>query len=159
MRTLEHPIAPTGSSRRAADRWTSQPREIERLPLQPWQDNRTLRRSEPSTEGIYVLRRRYLRPEHEVEQTFRVLADDWEAATMLIASPRIAVVHESYQKIIGLGLQCVPALLRRLAETRRNYFWALGAITHAAPAQGITNVPDAVAAWQQWGRDNGYLDD
>jgi hypothetical protein len=150
MRTFEHQIV--GS-------WTAQSQEIERLPRQPWEDNRTLRRPETSVEGIYVLRRRYLRPEHEVEVTFRRLADDWEAATMLIASPRAAVGHESYLKIIGLGLQCVPMLLRRLAETRRNYFSALGAITHAQPAEGITTVPEAVEAWQQWGRDNGYLDD
>lgn len=128
---------------------------IEVLPLGPWGQVGT---EVEAKGGIYVLRRRYLRPERDVEATFRELAGVWERETLLVSSPTEAATHDSYQKIIGLGLQCVPLLLDRLRASRRNYFWALDAITHQNPAGTSECVGDAIDAWTAWGRDNGYLD-
>ncbi len=128
---------------------------IEILPLSPWGQ---VGSEVEAKGGIYVLRRRYLRPERDVEATFNKLASAWERETLLVSSPTEAAMHDSYQQIIGLGLQCVPLLLERLRESRRNYFWALDAITHQNPADDAESVGGAIDAWTAWGRDNGYLD-
>jgi hypothetical protein len=150
MKTLERgaKFAWPGSEPSATD-------SIEMLPLNPWGQ---VGAEVEAKGGIYVLRRRYLRPERDVEATFKQLASVWERETLLVSSPTEAATRDSYQKIIGLGLQCVPLLLERLRESRRNYFWALDAITHQNPAEHAESVGEAIDAWMEWGRDNGYID-
>jgi len=148
MKTLEPRTSPQW-------RWPESSASIEFLPTTTWDPH------VPGTEakgGIYVLRRRYLRSEREVEETFERLAASWERDTLLVSSPSEAAMHDSYQKIIGLGLQVVPLLLQRLRDTRRNYFWALNAITHRDPAERSETVGEAIDAWLAWGSDNGYID-
>lgn len=142
----------------SASTWTQPMREseIEHLPLEPWDPD--ARVPSAAAGGIYVLRRRYLRTSEQVAAVFAELADQWEQETFLIASPREAAMHPAYQRIIGLGLQAVPLLLHRLRETRRGWFWALAAITHENPADGLDSVGRAIDAWMDWGTTNGYLE-
>ena len=128
------------------------PQEVEILPLAP-NDRSWVR---PSPAAIYVLRRPYLRPEHEVRERFDTLTQEWEREAFHVASPTQAAMHPAYQRIIGLGLQAVPLLLDSLRSTKRSWFWALAAITHENPAQGLESASEATSAWLAWGQEQGY---
>jgi hypothetical protein len=95
-----------------------------------------------------------------VERKFVRLRNEWKAQRGHHASSAKLAMHPAYQKIIGMGPDVVPLLLRELASEREPdaWFWALRAITEANP------VPDeargdgrAMAlAWLEWGKDQGY---
>ncbi|MDQ2810067.1 MAG: hypothetical protein M3Z04_24585 [Chloroflexota bacterium] len=95
--------------------------------------------------------------EHELAETFRVLAHEWRWQTGMLSSAQTRVMHPAYQRIIGLGPAVVPLILRELAERPDHWFWALHAITEEDIAPNNTNLAEVCTAWLQWGKDRGYL--
>ena len=70
-------------------------------------------------------------------------------------------MHPAYQKIIGMGEPAVPLILKDLAENGPDdWFWALTAIADDNPiTEDIAGDMNAMtAAWLQWGRKRGYLE-
>ena len=57
------------------------------------------------------------------------LAATWKADTMFESSESALSSHPSYQRIIGLGPEAVPLLLRSLRASPDHWFAALSAIT------------------------------
>jgi hypothetical protein len=100
-------------------------------------------------------------PADTVEQRFRRLAAAWSEVAP--SHPRHPV-HSSdpvYQEIVDLGPAVVPFLRRALAESPRDWFWALHVITGADPSTpeergSFTGMREA---WFRWGREQGYLPD
>lgn len=96
-----------------------------------------------------LLRRRPLNP---LELRFNALKEKWQAESAFLSSPAEMAMLDSYQKIIGLGPQVVPFLIRELSREPDFWFWALRAITGANPvpqeAQG--NVDEMTKCWLSW---------
>ena len=98
-------------------------------------------------------------PPQRLSTLFRQLADRWRSETRYLSSPTAIATHPAYQRIIGLGPQVIPHILGEMAAAPGQWFWALLALTGENP------VPDAdrgdvtamTAAWQEWGRANGWI--
>lgn len=88
---------------------------------------------------------------------FEELADRWETETAFESVVSRKAMHPAYQRIIGMGDQAVPLILKRLQRMPRQWFWALTAITGEDPALGETTLDGASAAWLTWGRERGLV--
>jgi hypothetical protein len=68
------------------------------------------------------------------------------------------VMQESYQRIIGMGPDAVPFLLRELERKPGHWFWALYAITgiNPIPPESEGNLKGMAKAWINWGKQQGY---
>jgi hypothetical protein len=94
-----------------------------------------------------------------LEVLFENLADEWEEETAFESVVTRKAMHPAYQRIIGIGDEAVPLILRRLRRAPHQWFWALTAITGEDPAQGTTSADDAADAWLDWGRARGLVVD
>jgi len=94
-----------------------------------------------------------------VEQRFHQLAEQWEQETGSLSSQTKKIMNRHYQAIVGMGPQIIPALLRDIQDNRRDWFWALSAITQENPINRADagNVDKMAAAWVTWGRKKGIL--
>lgn len=95
---------------------------------------------------------------HSPERKFIRLRDEWKSQRGHESSTVKLLMHPAYQKIIGMGSDAVPFLLRELEGEPDLWFWALYAITEQDPvAEGDRGDGEAMAqAWLTWGRDRGY---
>jgi hypothetical protein len=94
-----------------------------------------------------------------LREEFRRLADKWRRDTKFYSSVSDMVLDPSYQQIIGKGPAIVPSILRELKKGSDHWYWALGIITQANPAE---NAPegdiDAICrAWMDWGIRRGLV--
>lgn len=89
---------------------------------------------------------------------FDALADQWHDETGLLSSPMQIAMHPAYQRIIGLGERVVPFILSDLRTRGGQWYWALRALTGAAPVppDAAGNIRVAKAAWLAWGAAHGY---
>ena len=87
------------------------------------------------------------------------LAEQWRRETAHVSSTSDLTGHPAYQRIIGMGRDALPFLLRQLEAHPEHWFPALEAIT------GIDPVPEAdrgrmrrmAEAWTAWGREQGHI--
>jgi hypothetical protein len=94
----------------------------------------------------------------EAEQKFVRLRDEWRSKRGHHSDTASLVMHDAYQRIIGMGHAAIPFLLRELAERPDRWFWALRAITEQdpVPQEDRGNGKVMARAWLQWGREHGY---
>lgn len=90
-------------------------------------------------------------------ELFRELAEKWREETKMLSSVEDIVVHPCYQRIIGLGREVLPYLIRELESRPRHWFWALRAITGTdpVPPEHRGRVPEMARAWIAWARRQG----
>jgi len=81
----------------------------------------------------------------------------WRRETKHYSSVMSMVTHPSYLRIIGMGRQILPLLLRELESRPDHWLVALNAITGEDPASAECTFQQAIGAWLQWGRKRGYL--
>ena len=83
----------------------------------------------------------------------------WRDETAFTSSVSDIVLHASYQRIIGLGGEVVPLILRELDKSPRFWFWALEAITGENPVPKSENgqVRQMTKRWIDWGRAKGMI--
>jgi len=95
----------------------------------------------------------------DISEEFQLLADEWIRASEFLSSPTQIAMLWPYQRIIGLGKDAVPLILRELAKEPRPWFWALRAITGEDPVEDCDrgNVRRMAEVWRQWGKDHGYV--
>ena len=69
------------------------------------------------------------------------------------------VLHPAYQKIIGLGQQAIPLILKELEKEPRLWFWALRMLTRTDPVSEniLGDLKAMQKAWLDWGRVNEFL--
>jgi hypothetical protein len=95
----------------------------------------------------------------ENEEKFNTLVTRWknETRTSLLMTQKCT--DPSYQRIIGMGQQIIPLLLKKVSEpSGEDWVWALSAITDENPVKlehrGI--IDKIIEDWIKWGRSQGY---
>ena len=93
-----------------------------------------------------------------IESDFYRLAQQWERERPHGADVSGMVMHPSYQRIIGMGPDVVPLLLKELERKPGHWFWALYAITGVDPVlpENQGNLKEMAKAWIDWGKKQGY---
>lgn len=93
------------------------------------------------------------------ENAFRELANRWRNETSVFSSVTKMAMHAAYQRIIGMGPQAVPLILRELEREPDHWFWALTAITgeDPVPAADAGDVGKMAQAWLRFGRERGWI--
>ena len=94
-----------------------------------------------------------------LEAEFRELADQWRSEVMFLSSTTARIGHPAYQRIIQMGPEVIPFLLRELAERGGHWFTALERITGYDPVNPADsgNVPRMARAWIEWGKREGHI--
>lgn len=92
------------------------------------------------------------------EHRFNQLAQQWKADTALLSDLSKKSMHPDYQRIIGMGQDALPFLLKELERHPSHWFWALRAITGANPVKSGNRgrIKQMAQDWLAWGRDHGY---
>lgn len=93
-----------------------------------------------------------------LEAAFATLADQWRRETAMYSSIQKKVEHLAYQKIIAMGEDAVPLILRELEARPAYWFAALKAITKASPTGIGSGLKQATTTWLRWGKKQGYID-
>lgn len=104
-------------------------------------------------------RHRVLVHRDHAEAKFKELKARWVEDTFFTSSVVDRVLHPGYQKIIGMGPQILPTLLRDLASEDSDWFWALEHISgeNPVPQEEWGDRARMIHRWQTWGADRGYL--
>jgi hypothetical protein len=97
------------------------------------------------------------RSSRDVGELFHSYASEWRADTMFESNLDKKILHSSYQKIIGLGPEALPFILRDLINNGGHWFWALAAIAGEDKAEGSATVDEAVELWKAWGIEMGLM--
>ena len=86
--------------------------------------------------------------------TFVAHAERWRKETAIFSSVSDIVLNPSYQRIIGMGPDVVPLILRDLEKTNDHWFWALEAITGQNPIteDDRGRVKQMAKRWLEWGK-------
>jgi hypothetical protein len=94
----------------------------------------------------------------QIEKTFFELANQWRRETNHMSIMSDIILHPAYQRIIGMGLDVVPLILRELSKEPDHWFWALRSITGANPVKSEDKgrLKKMAEAWLDWGRQHGY---
>jgi len=98
---------------------------------------------------VIAARRRH--GELAVEHLFHKCVARWKDETGHLSSITRAITNPSYLRIIGMGKEALPLLLKELQERPDHWLVALNAITGEDPAPEGANFREAVAAWIKWG--------
>lgn len=98
-----------------------------------------------------------LLPPDQLHRLFARLSEEWHRETDVLSDATRAAMHPAYQRIIGLGPQVVPLILREMRDRGGHWFWALRSITGEDPvtpemAGRIRLMKDA---WLNWAREKG----
>jgi hypothetical protein len=92
-----------------------------------------------------------------VARKFSELSERWRRETALVSNVERIVLHPAYQRIIGMGREAVPLILQEISTRPGHWFWALNAITGEDPVHEGATFREAIDAWLNWGRANGYI--
>jgi len=93
----------------------------------------------------------------ELEADFHELVSLWVQDTQYLSNVQQIVAHPAYQRIIALDAPVLPLIFRDLPIRQSLRFWALQRISGEDPVPEGQSGAAAVAAWQAWGRTQGYL--
>jgi hypothetical protein len=93
----------------------------------------------------------------ELEAEFNELASVWYRETEKLSSAEQIVLHPAYQKIIGMGKDALPYILKELQRTRGHWIWALAMITREDKGKPGMKFREAVDAWLAWGKSKDYI--
>jgi hypothetical protein len=103
-----------------------------------------------------VIAERRRNADSALEQLFHEQVERWKNETGHLSSISRMTSHPSYLRIIGLGREGLPLVLKELRERPDHWLVALNAITGEDPAPDGATFRDAVAAWIKWGEAKGY---
>lgn len=93
-----------------------------------------------------------------IERDFCELAKQWKEERPYGADISEMVMHPAYQRIIGMGADVVPFLLKDLEREPEHWFWALYSITgvNPIPPKSEGKLEEMAKAWIEWGKKQGY---
>jgi hypothetical protein len=96
----------------------------------------------------------------QLERRFKRLVSQWKEDRNELSSNHMEwAMSENYQKIIAIGPEAIPLVLRELRHAPDHWFWALSTLTDADPVKsehrGI--FPEMVKDWLSWGTANGFI--
>jgi hypothetical protein len=95
----------------------------------------------------------------DVKSEFAELARKWKSERSASSSTSDIVMHPAYQRIISLGVDVVPMILRELQSELDHWFWALSVITgeNPIPVEHRGKISKMATDWLEWGRMKGYV--
>jgi hypothetical protein len=100
--------------------------------------------------------------QHGLAKEFAALVNEWDRDTFAVSSLTKIYAHPAYQRIIAMGRDGLPYVLRELQEKGGRWFYALkfmagqeGSDVAAVAAQ--SDYETARAAWLEWGYKHNYL--
>ncbi len=95
----------------------------------------------------------------ETVHRFQRLATEWKRKSRHMSNTAQMAILPSYQRIIGMGMDAVPLILKELEREPDQWFWALEAITEAdpVPAEAKGKVTLMAQAWLEWGKQRWLL--
>jgi hypothetical protein len=93
----------------------------------------------------------------KLEEEFQALAKQWRKETRYMSSANKMAMHPAYQRIISMGKDAIPLILRDLQQTRSHWLWALHILAKEDPAPENATFDQAVDAWLDWGKQHKYL--
>jgi hypothetical protein len=93
------------------------------------------------------------------EALFNSLAEQWRRETAHLSSFSSIFMNASYQRIIGMGREAVPLILKRLQHEHEMWFWALHSISGDNPVkdEDAGSMPKMTQAWLAWGREKHLI--
>ena len=99
------------------------------------------------------------RLEPTMRERFQQLSREWKRATRYFSSSSHLVAHPAYLRIIALGPDVVPLILRNLEHEPAHWFPALVALTNVDPVaeDDWGNVEAMARTWVEWGRTQNLL--
>jgi type I restriction enzyme M protein len=92
-----------------------------------------------------------------LELEFKAHVEKWHKDTRHTSSLTKMISHPSYRRIMGMGRDALPLVLRELKERPDHWLVALNAITGEDPVPADSKFNEAVEAWLAWGKGKGYL--
>jgi hypothetical protein len=94
-----------------------------------------------------------------MEATFVRLRDIWLQEAGHLSSMSARAMHPAYQRIIGLGAEVLPLLLRELDQHPAQWTWALRAISgeDPVPTEDRGALRKEREAWLAWGARSGLI--
>lgn len=110
-----------------------------------------------ATKGAEVIRLRGTDASN-LERRFQDLADQWRTETSLNSSVHEKAMNPAYQRIIGMGKDALPFILRELQRQPDQWFWALRSITGEDPVkqEDRGRIRLMAQAWLEWAANNGF---
>ncbi len=108
-------------------------------------------------EGLFVRQATAINP--ALEKKFRELVSHWREETAFISSTSEIVTKFSYYRIIALGKDAIPLILRELKENGGHWFLALQALTGENPVkpEDIGRMRVMAQAWLEWGQQHNLI--
>jgi hypothetical protein len=99
----------------------------------------------------------YMANRANVYYKFKILLEQWRKETRYTSSFTQMMMSSAYQKIIGMGPDIVPLILREIegeGDDPDHWGWALSAITDEdpVPASAAGDTVKIAKAWLSWGR-------
>ena len=94
---------------------------------------------------------------NNVELEFYRLAENWKYETASLSSITKKTIHKDYLKIIEMGQDVLPFILRSLLEDTDHWFVTLKKISKEDPIPAGATFPDAVNGWLKWGQEKGLI--
>lgn len=67
------------------------------------------------------------------EEEFHQLKESWQKETKYRSFSRQIALHPAYQRIIGMGREALPLILKELEVSPYHWFWALRSISGEDP--------------------------
>ncbi len=94
-----------------------------------------------------------------IKSEFQKHERKWKKDTRFISSLSDKYLHPSYARIISLGYQVVPFILRSLEAEPDDWFYALRAITgqNVVPPSAAGDMQRMTDLWLKWGAENGLI--
>lgn len=98
-------------------------------------------------------------PASTVRSKFLELADEWRNSTKFVSSITQQITHPAYLKIIGLGPDVLPILVRELQTHGDFWFPALEAVAQLDPVlpKNRGNYVAMKNDWMEWATSKGLL--
>jgi len=93
-----------------------------------------------------------------VVSKFEKLVSEWKTTRNPINSGTEMFMHPAYQKIIGMGSEVIPLILREMEANLDHWFWALKAITgkDPVPPSHRGRLKLMTEDWLSWAKKQGY---
>lgn len=93
----------------------------------------------------------------DVRSEFEQLAQQWRQETSFHSSPSRRFTHTAYQRILAMGKDAIPHILKELSVRPDHWFYALKFIAGEDVAKHALNFDEARTVWLEWGYANDYL--
>lgn len=89
-------------------------------------------------------------------EEFSKLVKQWTEETAFLSSLSKIYMHPAYQRIIAMGTEGLPFVLRELQKGDGNWFYALKYMAGEDISEGM-DYDDARSAWLEWGYAKNYI--